>query len=86
MRMTRGEFDVVCSGRLDYAIAQRRWNDTIIAGVILTMRGVAGVSSSRDECLCYSYPDEPAPSEPMSDNEVVDVMKQWVVATGGKTF
>ena len=85
--MTRGEFDAVCEGRMGHALTLRKWNDTLVAGIISTMRAVAGVESERGDCMCYAYADvEVEPKGPMTDDEVVDVMKQWVTVTGGKTI
>lgn len=74
---------VECAGA--YAVSKRMELDILVATVKQVMLGVAGVQQKVEDMMVWRE-EVVAPSEPMSDNEVVGVMKQWVVATGGKTI
>jgi len=79
--MTPAEFDVLCEARLDYALMQRRWADTMTASIVSTLIRLKGGEISRDDMLTYSYPELPVVEEVAPDDVTVSILKQWVAVT-----
>ena len=80
--MTPAEFDVLCEARLDYALMQRRWADTMVANMTATMIRLNGGDVNRDDMLTYTYPDAPIVEQVAPDDVTVSILKQWVAVTG----
>ena len=79
--MTPAEFDVLYEARLDYALVQRRWADTMAANIAATLIRLKGGEINRDDMLSYSYPDAPVVEEVAPDDVTVSILKQWVAVT-----
>lgn len=84
--MTPAEFLMVSKGRVNHALTERRWMDTMAAGIAAMIVRVAGVDIERSDCLSFSYPDDERTPEVMAVEETIDVFKEWVTVTGGKTI
>jgi len=80
--MTPAEFDVLCEARLDYALMQRRWADTMAANISATLIRLKGGEINRDDMLSYSYPEPPVVEQVAEDDVTVSILKQWVAVTG----
>ena len=80
--MTPAEFDVLNEARLDYALVQRRWADTMAANISATLIRLKGGEINRDDMLSYSYPEPPVVEQVAEDDVTVSILKQWVAVTG----
>jgi hypothetical protein len=83
--MTPGEFQVVAKGRVKYALMERLWMDTMAAGIASTVIRAAGVDIERSDCFSFNYPEGDHAPEVMTVEDTVDVLKQWVTVTGGRS-
>jgi hypothetical protein len=79
--MTPAEFEVLNDARMDYALMQRRWADTMAASISTTLIRLKGGEVNRDDLLSYVYPELPIVEEVAPDDVTVSILKQWVAVT-----
>ena len=83
--MTPGELGEMIEGCVDYALTERKCMDTMAANIAVTMMRLNGVDAERDDALCFRYPEKPTMVGEPDNDETVNVLKQWVTATNGRT-
>jgi hypothetical protein len=79
--MTPAEYITLYEARLDYALLQRRWADTMAANIAVTLIRLKGGDINRDDLLTFSYPEAPVVEEVAEDDVTVSILKQWVAVT-----
>ena len=82
-RMTPAEFTVLLDSRIKYERLNMDFYDTLNAFNCQVTLGNKDLKISDFKIITEDVIDEP---KLMSDDDVVDVMRQWVTATGGKTI
>jgi len=81
--MTPAEFTVLLDSKIKYERLNMDFYDTLNA---FNCQVTLGNKDLKIKDFKIITEDEIVESEPMSDDDVVDVMRQWVTATGGKTI
>ena len=81
--MTPAEFTVLLDSRIKSERLKMDFYDNLNAFNCQVTLGYKDLKTSDFKILAKDVIDEP---KIMSDDDVVDVMKQWVTATGGKTI
>ena len=81
--MTPAEFTVLLDSRIKSERLKMDFYDTLNALNCQITLGNSDVKLNDFKIITEDVIDEP---KIMSDDDVVDVMKQWVTATGGKTI